>query len=114
MNHKARLLAGCEGVRFAVFRLNVLQALFVLLAYSGVCAEPDPKGSRNSEGVGNLPSHRVSVKPLDLSRPPTTEELMAAGQLGGVLFPTHELSDKHREESARLDFGKAIEEWNKH
>ena len=39
---------------------------------------------------------------------------MAAGQLGGILFPTHELRDKGREEAARSDFGKAIEEWNKH
>ena len=56
----------------------------------------------------------MSVKPLDLSRAPTIDELMAAGQLGGVLYPTHELADKRRDEAARSDFGKAIEEWNKH
>jgi TolA-binding protein len=39
---------------------------------------------------------------------------MAAGQLGGALFPTHELKDQQREAAARLDFGRAIEEWNQH
>jgi YD repeat-containing protein len=39
---------------------------------------------------------------------------MAAGQLGGPLFPTHKVADSRREEAARLDFGKAIEEWNRH
>jgi RHS repeat-associated protein len=60
--------------------------------------------------VGN----RVSVKPLDLSRAPTTDELIAAGQLGGALYPTRELKDAAREQAARWDFGRAIEEWNKH
>jgi len=60
------------------------------------------------------PKHYISVRPLDLSRTPTPDELMAAGQLGGVLYPTHELKDKKRDEAARLDFGKAIDEWNKH
>ena len=39
---------------------------------------------------------------------------MAAGQLGGKLFPTHELKDRHRDEAARWDFGRAIEKWNQH
>jgi RHS repeat-associated protein len=56
----------------------------------------------------------ISLKALNLSRVPTTEELMAAGQLGGALFPTHELKDKRREEAADVAFGQAIEEWNKH
>ena len=61
------------------------------------------------------PKHiRVSTKPLAFSRAPTSDELMAAGQLGGLLFPTHELKDKTKDEAARSDFGKAIEEWNKH
>lgn len=60
------------------------------------------------------PAHRVSVKPLDLTRAPTEDDLIAAGQLGGPLFPTHELADKQREEAARWSFGNAINEWNKH
>jgi len=67
----------------------------------------------DENGVQILNS-KISVRPLDFSRTPTTEELMAAGQLGGILYPTHELQDKKRGEAARLDFGKAIEEWNKH
>lgn len=57
---------------------------------------------------------RVSVLPVDLTRVPTTEELMAAGQLGGILYPTCELQDTNRAAAARLDFGKAIDQWNQH
>lgn len=58
--------------------------------------------------------HRLSLKPLDLSQVPTTDELMAAGQLGGPLVPTRECKDDQRDAAARLDFGRAIEEWNQH
>jgi len=61
-----------------------------------------------------IPKIKPSVKPLDLSHAPTTEELMAAGQLGGKLYPTHELSDKDKGDKVNLDFGYAIQEWNKH
>jgi RHS repeat-associated protein len=74
-------------------------------------AQPD---SAPSHGSGHSPNHPVTVRGLDLSRAPATEELMSAGQLGGPLFPMHELADKKREEAARWDFGRAIEEWNKH
>ncbi len=57
---------------------------------------------------------RPSVKPLDLSRPPLQKEIVAAGQLGGVLYPTHEMQDRAREQSVNLSFGHAIQEWNKH
>lgn len=62
-----------------------------------------------------LPEVRHSVEPLNLSRPPTTEELMSAGQLGGQLYPTAE-EDKHedRKDEINLSFGNAIQEWNKH
>ena len=73
---------------------------------------PGTKNQHDSKQPGQPVS--ISLKALDLSRAPTTEELMAAGQLGGPLFPTHELADKRREEAANSDFGKAIEEWNKH
>ena len=77
--------------------------------------------------AGPIPSHKLqedaqplraayatTVKGLDLSRAPSGEELMAAGQLGAPLFPTHDASETEREASARLAFGSAIEEWNKH
>ncbi len=54
------------------------------------------------------------MKPLNLSRAPTTDELMAAGQLGGLLFQTHEVKDEVRVKTARWDFGHGIEAWNKH
>jgi RHS repeat-associated protein len=60
------------------------------------------------------PGHRVSTRPLDLTRAPTADELMAAGQLGGPLFPTHELKDSRRDEAARWAFGRAIDRWNRH
>ncbi|MEW6657080.1 MAG: RHS repeat-associated core domain-containing protein [Thermodesulfobacteriota bacterium] len=62
----------------------------------------------------DLPQVRYSVKPLDLSRAPATEELMAAGQLGGQLQPTHSLANKAREREVNLSFGAAIQAWNKH
>ncbi len=61
-----------------------------------------------------IPKVRLSVKPLDLSSPPTTEQIMAAGQLGGQLYPTTEIRDKEREQAINLSFGEAIQEWNKH
>jgi len=61
-----------------------------------------------------IPEVKLSLNPLDLTRTPTNEELMAAGQLGGQLHPTHELSDKSKEDKINLDFGHAIQEWNKH
>ena len=86
--------------------------------------------------AGQLPQVRPNLTSLDLSRPPTDEELMAAGQLGGQLFPTADLAtDKGipprsarggiwsrranqsleaRHELINLSFGKAIQEWNSH
>ncbi|MCX6922893.1 MAG: cysteine peptidase family C39 domain-containing protein, partial [Verrucomicrobia bacterium] len=93
---------------------------YLLLGFLTVCSAqslPDRVPTTQeapSRDVQPLLGRRVSVKPLDLSRAPMTEELMAAGQLGGALFPTHELKDKKRADAANLDFGKAIEEWNKH
>ncbi|MCI5194102.1 MAG: hypothetical protein D3915_13415, partial [Candidatus Electrothrix sp. AU1_5] len=82
-----------------------------------------------------LASVKLSTKPLDLSRTPTTEELMAAGQLGGQLFPTADITVAGEEktnlseqaavqeqsqeqllhhQAINLSFGKAIQAWNKH
>ncbi|MBI5117924.1 hypothetical protein HZA56_15725 [Candidatus Poribacteria bacterium] len=61
-----------------------------------------------------VPKVGPSVKPLDLSRPPAIEDLIAAGQLGGPLYPTHEMGDKQKEQEVNLSFGEAIQEWNKH
>lgn len=61
-----------------------------------------------------LPQVNHSVKPLDLSRPVSREELMAAGQLGGQLYPTHDIPNNERGKEINGSFGVAIQEWNKH
>ena len=55
---------------------------------------------------------RASLKPLDLSRTPTHEELILSGQLGGNLAPTGPESDSIPED--RLSFGRAMDTWNRH
>lgn len=69
-----------------------------------------------TESFGQTPVERVlpNTKPLDLSRAPTTAELIAAGQLGGALVPTRELKDKELERAVNWDFARAIEKWNRH
>lgn len=73
---------------------------------------------------------RHSVKPLNLAKEVSVDEIMAAGQLGGQLFPTDDsgteenLSGNRKtalkngnDETRRkinLSFGEAIQEWNKH
>lgn len=69
---------------------------------------------KNANAATKIPKIKHSVKPLDLSRPPSTEEIIASGQLGGPLHPTHEIKDKEKEGKINLSFGEAIQEWNKH
>jgi RHS repeat-associated protein len=88
---------------------------FVVICFSAAALDTPAPGTRNQRDPKQSdPSVSISLKALNLSRAPTREELMAAGQLGGPLFPTHELADKRREEAASMAFGQAIEEWNKH
>jgi RHS repeat-associated protein len=61
-----------------------------------------------------IPHVMLSVNPLDLTRGPTTEEIMAAGQLGGQLYATREAGESAREKRINLSFGEAIEAWNNH
>ncbi|RLB99631.1 MAG: hypothetical protein DRI57_33315 [Deltaproteobacteria bacterium] len=75
-----------------------------------------------ANAASEIPEVNLSVKPLDLSRTPTTEELMAAGQLGGQLYPTEDAYIKRSDDPERLkrakainlSFGKAIQTWNRH
>jgi RHS repeat-associated protein len=80
-----------------------------------IMAAGDP-GDSLSPGMAASTVSEVlpSLKPLDLTRPPTTKEIMAAGQLGGILYPTYEVTDKAEEEEYNLSFGLAIQEWNSH
>ena len=57
---------------------------------------------------------KTTVKPLNLDRPPSTEEIMAAGQLGGALFPTHDRPAGAARDAMNLSFGAAMEKWNRH
>ena len=78
---------------------------------------------------------KTSVQSLDLTKPPTTLDLMEAGQLGGQLDPTYDMSsaddvgladelmaalgfdyakERLRQREMLIDFGVAIEEWNNH
>lgn len=52
-----------------------------------------------------LPEVRHSLEPLNLSRPPTAEEIMAAGQLRGQLYPTYEVEDNDGEMLLNFSFG---------
>jgi hypothetical protein len=72
--------------------------------------ETGPPGDTDKK----IPKVLPSLKPLDLTRPPTNEEIMAAGQLGGQLYPTHEVEDKEKEKKINLSFGGAIDAWNRH
>lgn len=53
---------------------------------------------------------QISVDPLDLSRPVSSADLSAAGQLGGPLVAT----GGEDSEAANLSFGRAIQAWNSH
>ncbi|MCO5062718.1 MAG: cysteine peptidase family C39 domain-containing protein [Kiritimatiellae bacterium] len=55
---------------------------------------------------------QTSLKPLDLTRTPTHEELILSGQLGGNLAPTGPESLSSSDD--RLAFGRAMDAWNRH
>lgn len=64
---------------------------------------------------------QVSVEGLDLNQPPSESDLIAAGQLGGPLYPSDysntsatALTTNKVDGEANLSFGKAIDAWNRH
>jgi len=65
---------------------------------------------------------RISLRHLDLTRPPTEEELCQSGQLGSRLSPTrsadptkiHDRKKRKAQEDDNLLFGKAMQKWNEH
>ncbi|GAK54250.1 hypothetical protein U14_05529 [Candidatus Moduliflexus flocculans] len=79
-----------------------------------------------------LPAVALRMTPLDLSQPLTTDDLMAAGELGGVLHPTFDLpvtdaaqfrsisltpasvSAFVRRDAMLRAFGAAMNAWNAH
>src|SRR6266704_1455369 len=66
------------------------------------------------QAADKCPQVNLAGKPLDLSQPISRDAIMAAGQLGGQLYPTHEIADKARDQEINNSFGAAIQEWNKH
>jgi RHS repeat-associated protein len=64
--------------------------------------------------TSDYPEIPLSVIPLDLSKPPSTEQIMAAGQFGGLLYPTYEVTEEKREQEFNLSFGVSMQAWNEH
>ena len=68
------------------------------------------------------PPRKISLRPLDLSRAPTEQELRMAGQLGSPLTPSRsadpaKIADpgqRKQQENDNLLFGQAIQKWNQH
>jgi RHS repeat-associated protein len=80
-----------------------------------------PGGENNKAAVQRKPG-KISLRPLDLSRVPTHEELMMAGQLGSPLSPSRsadpaQIADggkRKKQEDDNILFGRAIQKWNQH
>src|SRR6266581_3547722 len=78
---------------------------------------PSPAGPTTQRKFG-----RISLTALDLSRPPTEQDLKMAGQLGSPLTPSAaadpaKITDpdqRKKQENENLLFGQAIEKWNQH
>jgi hypothetical protein len=102
-----------KSMKRQILKLAITVALTIFWGWVSIVYAADSSANLDENGVQIVKS-KILVKPLDFSQTPTTVGLMVAGQLGGILYPTHELQDKKRGEAARLDFGNAIEEWNKH
>ncbi|UCD36021.1 MAG: hypothetical protein JSU90_04090 [Nitrospiraceae bacterium] len=98
---------------------GVLAAIFIFLSFTVLTS---------AQAASGVTAVRHSLSALDLSVAPSTEELMAAGQLGGQLYPTEDgaggdaddgeipaLAERRgREREINMSFGRAIEEWNRH
>jgi len=91
-------------------RYRLLIVCLLLVAILALCIRAQVRAGAATQ----IHKVKLSVRPLDLSRPPTTDEIMAAGQLGGQLYFTHEAKDRMKEKEFNASFGEAIQEWNKH
>ncbi len=131
-----------RNLKFISF-MSFVTTLCILLTSHAFAANVKAKVSK-APNKAAIPHVRFSVKPLDLTKPPATGELMAAGQLGGTLYPTCDFNTRmlskapltavknkqnisvlssvgnniqstlKKIEQENLSFGKAIQEWNKH
>lgn len=71
-------------------------------------------GDAQAVKVENRKHVSTTVKPLNLNRAPSTDDIMAAGQLGGALHPTHDQAAGSSRDAVNLSFGAAMEKWNRH
>lgn len=92
-------------------KLRILLLALIGFSANALAVLPEEQSRPVAASIAHVP---LRVRPLELSRAPTNDELISAGQLGGPLFPTHELKDAERDQVARWAFGKAIEQWNRH
>jgi RHS repeat-associated protein len=101
-----------DGAGEGGFPLDTLEPreIYNTLKYLWTVIEVAPQPGTSHK----IPGVRLSVKPLDLTKTPTVEELMAAGQFGGQLYPTREIGGSPREERISRSFAEAIEAWNRH
>jgi RHS repeat-associated protein len=101
------------GGKIKVWRWTLLTLVVCTFLMGSLLAAPSTPvpPTSNAELVSLV---RSVVNPLDLSRPPTTTEIMAAGQLGGELHPTREFISKQEQEAVNRSFGEAIQAWNRH
>jgi RHS repeat-associated protein len=87
---------------------SMLAALTCFILLSTICSASPGSAGHQVEKV------RHTLKALDLNHPPTTKELMAAGQLGGQLYPTGDIKARQHWQKEHMAFGQAIEKWNRH
>jgi len=108
---------------YGLAKWTIITALFFLCL---------PPFNASLNAASPLPKLRPAVLPLDLSRAPSTEEIMAAGQLGGQLYPTEDIDlgrpgmtkgrtgmsadtkKIDRNKAINHSFGEAIQKWNRH
>lgn len=89
-----------EWIKNTFFVSLLAIVLFSLMVVDCASASPD------------IQKIRHSLKPMDLSIPPSTEEIASAGLFGGPLYPTQAVNDTKREKKINHSFAKAIQTWN--
>ena len=113
---------------FCISLLSFL-ALVGIFVWHTVAASPNLSGKaskneffRSSDLALKPHGGRISLKSLDLSRPPTEVELKMAGELGSPLSPSKsadasKIKDSQKrklQETDNLRFGQAMRAWNRH
>jgi RHS repeat-associated protein len=93
--------------------------------HSATEAKPRPRPEvflRSDAAEVRAHGDRISLRNLDLRRPPTEKDLIRSGQLGSPLSPSRtadpatmkDARSRARQESDNLLFGEAMQRWNEH